>query len=126
MKKIIYPALILLVLTMAAIMSIRPLKAVSQKKIANESYSIPDNVSQILKNSCVSCHNAGGNGMAASIWSFSAWDKYSVKKQFKKAKNICVAMNNGSMPPASVGKERIPTAGQIETVCSWASSLPPK
>jgi hypothetical protein len=126
MKKSHYVVLAMFVVSIAAIMFINPLKALSQKKTAQVAYSIPDNVSVILKNSCASCHNAGGNGMAASVWSFSAWDQYSVKKQAKKSSAICRAISNGSMPPSSVGKDRIPTDAQKTIVCSWATSLKTK
>jgi len=101
---------------------INPMKAVSQKKTITTANAIPDNVAAILKNSCSSCHNTGG-GMAASVWNFSEWDTYAPKKQAKKATSICNAMNKGSMPPSSVGKDRIPTKDQKDIVCKWATSL---
>ncbi len=122
MKKLNYLMLAILGVFLAAIVIISPLKAVSQKKTNQIANAIPDNVASILKNSCASCHNTGG-GMAASVWSFSAWDSYKVKKQAKKANAICKAISNGSMPPSSVGKDRIPTAEQKDIVCKWATSL---
>jgi hypothetical protein len=126
MKKTHYVVLAIFATSIAAIIISNPLKAVSQKKTTQAVYSIPDNVSVILKNSCTSCHNAGGSGMAASVWSFSSWDQYSVKKQAKKSSAICRAISNGSMPPSSVGKERIPTDAQKTIVCNWATSLKTK
>ncbi len=123
MKKTHYFVLAALIASVAAVMFISPMKAVSQKSISQQAYSIPDNVSAILQKSCASCHNAGGNGMAASIWSLSSWDKYSAKKQAKKSNAICKAVNNGSMPPASVGSDRMPTAEQKDILCKWAASL---
>ena len=92
------------------------------KKNYAEAYSIPDDVSQILKKSCASCHNAGG-GMAASVWSLSSFDQYSAKKQAKKAKAICKAISNGSMPPSSVEPDRRPTKDQTDMICKWSASL---
>jgi hypothetical protein len=123
MKKSHYLVLAALIVSVAAVMFISPMKAVSQKSIAQQAYTIPDNVSVILQKSCASCHNAGGNGMAASVWSLSKWDKYSAKKQAKKSNAICKAVTNGSMPPSSVGSDRIPTAEQKDMLCKWAASL---
>jgi hypothetical protein len=67
--------------------------------------------------------------MAAGIWSLSAWDTYSVAKQYKKAAAICRSMTDKSMPPASVQKanpETVPTEEQISIVCKWSKSLPKK
>jgi cytochrome c5 len=119
-QKIIFVAMF--VLTIAAVMAFSPLRSVSQKQINQSGASIPEDVAKILKNSCTSCHDAGG-GMAASVWSFSAWDTYKTKKQAKKSKAICDAMTNGSMPPSGTGQSKIPTKAQIEIVCKWADSL---
>jgi hypothetical protein len=123
MKKSHYLMLATLVAMVAAVMFINPMKAISQKNTSQQAYSIPDDVSQILKHSCASCHNAGGNGMAESMWSLSSFDQYSAKKQAKKAKSICKAISNGSMPPSSVGQDRRPTTDQKDIICKWSASL---
>ncbi|HNW89395.1 MAG TPA: hypothetical protein PKN48_07005 [Bacteroidales bacterium] len=113
------------VLALVAVMAISPLKSVSQQQINPSGTSIPEDVAKILKNSCTSCHDAGG-GMAASIWSFSSWDTYNAKKKAKKAKAICNSMTTGSMPPAGTRQsspDKVPTKAQIEIVCKWATSL---
>lgn len=121
-NKLIFAALF--VLAVVAVLAISPLKSVSQQQSPSGT-SIPDDVTKILKNSCTSCHDAGG-GMAASIWSFSSWDTYNAKKQAKKSKAICNSMTTGSMPPAGTLKsspDKAPTKAQIEIVCKWAASL---
>jgi len=123
MKKLHFVLLAMFVVSVSAIVFISPLKAVSQKKTNQTVYSIPDNVSQVLQHSCTSCHNTGGNGMAASVWNYSSWDKYPVKKQTKKASAMCKAVTNGSMPPASAGKDKRPTEAQKNIICSWATGL---
>ena len=123
MKKFRFLMLAVLISGVAAIMFLNPQSASSQKKVISSANAIPDNVATILKHSCASCHNAGGNGMAESIWSLSSWDTYNAKKQAKKANSICKAINNGSMPPSSVGSDRMPTSEQKDAVCKWASSL---
>jgi len=126
MKKSHYVMFAMFGIAIAALLFISPYKAVSQKKNAQSSYSIPDDVATVLRSSCASCHGTGGNGMAQSAWSFNSWDKYSAKKQAKKSKSICNAITNGSMPPSYVRQsnpDRIPTAVQGEVVCKWANSL---
>jgi cytochrome c5 len=115
--------LVMLVGAIAILVFVSPQSASSQKKIVKSANVIPDNVSQILKKSCGMCHNAGGNGMAQSVWSISSWDQYKAKKQIKKASAMCKAITNGSMPPASAGKDRKPTSEQKDEVCKWATSL---
>jgi len=114
--------------TVVVFIAISPLRLASQKHINQSVNSIPDEVSKILKNSCATCHDAG-NGMAASIWSLSAWDSYSVKKQAKKSKAICNSITEGSMPPSSFRQshpDKVPSKEQADVICQWANSLQPK
>ena len=129
MKKIHFILVAMFVLSVAAVLSISPSKAVSQKKINSTGNSMPDSVKQVLSNSCIGCHADGGKGSAMYMWNFSVWDTYSAEKQSKKANAICNAITKGSMPPESVKKatpEKIPTAAQKEIVCKWAASLKAK
>lgn len=126
MKKTHFVLLSMFIFSIVAVIVIYPFKAVSQKRTSQMSNSIPENVADVLRNSCISCHGEGGKEMAMSMWNFSVWDTYSAKKQAKKANAICNAITNGSMPPASVKKaspEKVPTAIQREIVCNWANSL---
>ncbi|MGD0710686.1 MAG: heme-binding domain-containing protein [Bacteroidales bacterium] len=125
MKKAHLFLLAMLVLSVAAVLAISPIKAAGHKTFS-QTGSIPDSVAKVLRNSCASCHNDGGNVMAMSKWSLSKWDTYSADKQAKKASSICDAMTKGKMPPNSVRKstpEKIPTTAQIDMVCKWANSL---
>ncbi len=124
MKKTKFVFAAISVLALMTVLAISPLRSVSQQQNPSGT-SIPEDVTKILKNSCTSCHDAGG-GMAASIWSFSSWDTYNAKKQAKKSKAICNSMTTGSMPPAGTIKsnpDKVPTKAQIEIVCKWAASL---
>lgn len=126
MKKLNFVYVVMVALAIATFLTISPIKSATQKSITQSVNSIPEDVSKILKKSCTSCHDAGGNGMAMTMWSFSSWDTYSAKKQSKKSSAICDAMTNGSMPPSEIRKsypDRVPTAVQIQTVCKWANSL---
>jgi mono/diheme cytochrome c family protein len=126
MKKIQLVLIATLVIAIAAVLVINPSKAVSQQKINQTSYALPDSVAVVLRNSCASCHGDGGSGMAMSSWNFNQWDNYTAVKQAKKANAICNAMTKGSMPPGSFKKEnpnKVPTTAQIGIVCKWAGSL---
>jgi hypothetical protein len=126
MKKIHLVFVSMFILAIAAVFVFKPVKAVSQQKFAPSSIVIPDDVSKILQNSCTSCHDKGGKAIAKAMWSLASWDKYSVKKQIKKANMICWAINKGIMPPKAKAKkfpDMVPTAAQKEIVCKWANSL---
>jgi cytochrome c5 len=125
MKKISYVMLALLIAGIATLMVVTVPSAMSQKKQLQTTNAIPDNVAKILKQSCTRCHDAGGSGLAPSIWSFSAWNEYPAKKQAKKASAMCRDMTNGSMPPSSSPKDSRPTQSQIDEVCKWATSIQP-
>jgi len=123
MKKLNYLVLAISVIAIAAVTLVGPMKATSQKTTVQSVNKIPDEVAVILKKSCTSCHNEGGNGMASSAWSFSSWDKYSPEKQAKKANAMSKAVNGGKMPPSSVSKDRIPIAEQKDVISKWAKSI---
>jgi hypothetical protein len=126
MKKIYLVLVATFIIAVAAVLVFSPVNAVSQKKIVQSGYSMPDSVATVLRNSCSSCHGDGGSGMAMSKWNFSAWDSYAADKQAKKANAICNAITKGSMPPGSFKKAnpgKVPTAAQKQIVCKWAASL---
>jgi hypothetical protein len=125
MKKLGYLMLLVLIAGIAAVIFINPQPAMSQKKQVQTTNAIPDNVAQILKKSCTSCHDVGGKALATSAWSFSSWNDYPAKKQAKKASAMCRDMTNGSMPPSSAPKDKRPTQSQIDQVCKWATSIQP-
>jgi cytochrome c553 len=129
MKKLHLTFVVISMLTILPILVFTTSYAVSQKKIVQTSYSVPENVLSILKNSCTQCHNNGGNPMASSHWSYSELDKYPAAKLAKKASAMCSAITKGIMPPASVRKnnpDRIPTKDQTDVICNWASSIKTK
>jgi hypothetical protein len=126
MKKVHLSLIAMFMLALIAELVFISFKAVSQKKTTQTANVIPGNVAKILSNSCTACHNDGGKVLAMSMWNFSSWDKYSAKKQSRKASSMCNAITKGKMPPASIKKvtpDKIPTAAQIEIVCKWANSL---
>lgn len=127
MKKVHFVLIGLSVMSAVTILFINPIKATSQKKIPQTITSsiIPEDVAAVLRTSCVSCHDAGGNSMAMMNWSFSSWDKYSTDKQSKLAIAICNAITNGSMPPSWVRQsnpDRMPNEDQTAIICNWAGT----
>jgi hypothetical protein len=123
-KKFIASAMFILCVTLALV--INPSKATGQQQTTPNNYSIPDSVAMILGKSCIGCHDAGGNKLASSKWSYSGWASYSAEKQAKKSDAICRAITKGKMPPKKARKEnpeKIPSAAQIETICKWAASF---
>lgn len=129
MKKIHFVLFVLFILSLTTVSVISPSQAINRLNISRACYSIPNDVAQILRNSCTSCHDLGGSKMASSIWSFSAWDHYGAAKQAKKSEAICKSVTKGSMPPESARKTdpgKIPTKAQIEIICKWSKSLSKK
>jgi mono/diheme cytochrome c family protein len=131
MKKVHVIIMVLATVVAAAIVLINPSGAISQRVAKPASAAgIPDEVMKTFQNSCMKCHGTGGNGMAMSMVNFSDWDKYSPKKQAKKALAIVKELKAGAMPPSSFrssNPDKIPTAAQVETISNWAATLnPPK
>ena len=128
MEKIQSVFLVIIVVSLSAILLIQPSKAVSQKQFIMTN-PVPDDVKEILKNSCSSCHDLGGKEFAMMAWNLSEWDTYSIKKQARKAKAMCNAITSGKMPPSSESKAtpgKVPTAAQLQTICNWATLLKKK
>ena len=123
MKKFSYLAIALMILSVAAIIFINPIKAVSQKKTAQTVLSVPEKVTEALKQSCTTCHSEGGNGLAAGMWNLTSWDNYSAKKQAKKVSAMCRAISKGSMPPTNAKNVKALSAEQKEAICNWAASI---
>ena len=123
MKKLSYLALAMIVVATAAIIFINPIKAVSQKKTAQTVLSVPEKVTEALKQSCTTCHSEGGSGLASGMWNLGSWDSYSAKKQAKKASAMCRAISKGSMPPANAQNVKALSPEQKEAICNWAASI---
>ena len=90
---------------------------------------IPADVMKIVDKSCAACHKDPGMKMAQGPLNLSGWDKYTAEKQAAKANAMCNLMTKGKMPPKKYQANNpgaVPTADDIKTVCSWASSLKAK
>lgn len=127
MKKINLILVSMLVLsTTTILMVISSSKAISQKKTTQTSYTIPRDVMDIFRNSCINCHGESGNFPARLTVNFYEWDNYSEEKKLIKATAIINALTKGTMPPLSARNETpqiILTTERVETVCNWANSL---
>lgn len=127
MKKIRSILFSFLALSIVAILpAISPTTVLSQKKMLQTSNSIPHDVMDIFRNSCIDCHGEPGNFSARSTLNFYVWDNYSHEKKLEKASAIINVLTMGTMPPASaksVTPQIILTTERSENVCSWAKSL---
>lgn len=88
--------------------------------------SLPADVTEVIKSSCINCHAPGGKALAMSKLNFASWDEYNNEKKIKRADKMCEELSKGSMPPKSFLKkhpELTPTAEQIEIICNWAREL---
>ncbi len=91
-------------------------------------HAIPENVLNIAKKSCVTCHTEGGNGMALMHVNLSEWDKLTPAKQAEKAKSMCNMVTKDKMPPKSFREkhpEGVPTPEEVKIICDWAQSIQP-
>ena len=104
-----------------------PQKSFGQDKVRPAIMTtMPDNISGILKNSCVMCHSSQSNGKAKIFMNLSNWDSMSKKKQAKEGKAISKQISKGNMPPAGFLEKRPQaklTADQIASIATWSHTL---
>ena len=116
--------MIMVIVAVASVFAFNPSNAVNQKENKLKDVPIiPDTLQRIFQFSCMGCHGEGGNGLAMTRLNFSVWEKYSSKKQAKKANAICNVLSKGSMPPLYIREstpQKVPTAAQVEMICDWA------
>lgn len=92
-------------------------------------YPIPDDINNIFKTSCMSCHGSEGGRFPKSRLNFSRWASYGRAKEAEKASAICSRVSKGTMPPKIArdsNPETIPTKEQIDLICKWAETIKPK
>jgi hypothetical protein len=112
-------------IAIAAMVVMMPVKAVSQKESAAKSMALPDSVNKIVMVACAACHATGGNGMAEAHWKADKWDTYTPDKAASKAEAMCKQVTKGSMPPKSFKeshKDAVLTPQQVATICNWANA----
>jgi hypothetical protein len=126
MKKLNYIASVVSGILFIISFLILPVTAQSVPKGKKGKKPIPENVMKIVKKSCLKCHVSEGNSMASAKVNFSKWDKYSAKKQAKKANMICNIVSEDKMPPKKFKEnhpDAIPTKEEIKMIYDWAQSL---
>lgn len=91
--------------------------------------SMPENISGILKTSCLGCHSNQSNGKAKIFLNLSNWDSMNAKKQAKEGKLMYKQISKGHMPPAGFLEKRPQaklTADQIASIKTWVHELKKK
>ena len=91
------------------------------------SATIKADIYKIFRNSCFDCHSTGGRKMAMSHVDFSEWDNYLADKKARKAAEIVSTLQKAKMPPKLYREshpDAIPTPAQIDSIVTWADSLP--
>ncbi len=89
---------------------------------------IPDNVSEILKKSCMGCHNsASKNTKGKTKLNFDSFNngKYSRGKQIAKLNGIVKSLSKKDMPPEKFLKkhpERALSASDSKILSEWAKA----
>ena len=84
---------------------------------------IPDDVLDVLKNSCFDCHsNAASGDKSKNALNFDEWDNYKVSKKISKLADICEFVGEGKMPPEKYLKNKpdnAPSDSQKTLICDW-------
>ncbi len=127
MKKIYFlPVATLMVVFLTASVISRVGQSVKKSTTSITSDSIPEDLQQIFKRSCMDCHATGGSNMAMSVLNFSEWGDYKPGQQVKKAEAICKIISAENMPPKSFRKahpDAVPTEAQKDSICKWSATL---
>ncbi len=91
--------------------------------------TIPADVNQILKTSCMTCHSDAGRDKPKNAVNFSVWDKYNPTEKMMLAGSIQGEVNKKSMPPKNFLNSH-PDAAlgevQIVQILQWCDSLKAK
>jgi mono/diheme cytochrome c family protein len=127
-KYFLYIPITLLLSVIAAPEIIPGLKAGNKNTTPVTVSSIPDELKEIFKSSCMNCHATDGKLMAKAKLNFSDWDTYNPGKQAQKAADICKMITKDSMPPKSFREKNpqaVPSAAQKDMICKWSKSLAP-
>ena len=83
----------------------------------------PEDVSQILMNSCYGCHSADAkNEDSKQALNFSKWDEYKLTKKISLLSDIDEDLKEGVMPPEKIIKkypEIALTEDQVSLLREW-------
>ncbi len=123
MKRIIKISATLYGIVFLAAMTAIPVSAQSMEKGTAGQKAIPPEVMKVMNKSCAKCHLNNEMKMTPGGFNLAAWDKYSAEKQADRARAMCIAISDKSMPPKNFLNNNpgaTPTADDIKTVCSWS------
>jgi len=91
------------------------------------SYHVPDDVQQILDNSCYGCHNSDSKNIKGKgKLKFDKFAALKLHKQVGKLADIADVVKEGDMPPKKFLKnypDRELTADDKEKLISWATEM---
>lgn len=128
MKKILIFVLTLALGFVFVNFSIKDKKAPQEEvKVETATYHVPDDVQQILDNSCVGCHNSDSKNIKGKgKLKFDELADMKLYKQVGKLADIAEAVKEGDMPPSKFLKnypDREPTAEEREKLANWATEM---
>jgi hypothetical protein len=88
--------------------------------------SLPLNVLEVTKKSCVYCHTEPGKKLALAHVNLSKWESYTAEKQASKSRDMCNKITKGKMPPKSFRAKNpdfVMSKEDIKTICDWSASI---
>ena len=91
--------------------------------------TIPAEVSQLIKPSCMPCHSNEGRDKPKAKVNFSVWEQYNPMEKKMLAGSILDEVKKGSMPPKGFLKSHPEDAlseSQINQIMQWCDSLKAK
>jgi len=102
---------------------------IPQEEVKSEKpqYHVPDDVQQIIDNSCYGCHNSESkNEKGKKKLQFDKMSDLKTYKQVGSLADIADVVTEGDMPPEKFLKkypERQPSKEEQERLVSWANNL---
>lgn len=104
-------------------------KKAPQEEVKTEAaaYHVPDDVQQILDNSCVGCHNSDSKNIKGKgKLKFDEFADMKLHKQVGKLADIADVVKEGDMPPSKFLKsnpDRELTAEEKAKLVNWATEM---
>ncbi len=96
---------------------------------ADSTSTIPVELNQILKTSCMTCHSDAGRDKPKNAVNFSLWEKYTPTEKMMLASSIQTEVTKKSMPPKGFLNSH-PDAAlndlQISQIVQWCDALKAK
>ncbi len=92
----------------------------------NENFKVPQDVKNVLDNSCLQCHGADGKFKAKLKFNFENMAEMDNTKLISKLSKIDDVVSEGSMPPKKYVKKNPShalTKADKKIITDWASSL---